>query len=701
MKTGKRKRIRKTETGKTRKSSGIMGRLIRAFLVPIAFIVILGFVSYKTASDTIKTKVEDSSKSTISSMSMYCDLMAESVSSKALEMVVGENLSSYYETYYEQNSSKAMQYWNNTKKDLLQMQAAAKYMDNYHIISENGKNITSTSHSMGNDPYTGFMESPEGQYFSENAAQKNAWFGYHTFLDDQFQTSPDSYALVFYQKFLQGNTWFILDISTSTIEEMLKEMDFGSNSIKALVTPDGREILRVQQGDKDEAYENTGSGPVFTDKDFYAASKTEKEAGTRYVEYNGGTYLYAYAPVGETGIMLCGLIPQDNILKEVLFIRNICIIMVIFASIIAFIIGSKIAADVSKSIKVMTKGMGKAAQGDLTLHLVMKRKDEFDMLASGMNDMLLGMRTLLTDMKKFGNKVKEMSDGVAVKSETIHSSIREISSAVDEVSAGTQTQAREAEISNGKMLNFAKKVDNVCESTAHMGNTMHRTTTAVEQGRVIVDELNRKSETTVAITKTLMENINDVQERSSEIEKFVDIINNIAKQTNLLSLNASIEAARAGENGRGFAIVAEEIRKLADESMQAGNNIKNIVGNISETTRITTDSAKEAGDIVFSQADALEETIQVFGEIDRCVETLIRGLKDIADSIQTIDAEKKEVQDAIGRISIVSEQTAAATEEVTATLDEEVRIISNLTKDVERLKEEADELEHSMNKFTV
>lgn len=699
MKIGKRKKIKKVEKRKIKKSSSIMGRLISAFLVPIAFIMILGFVSYKTASDTIKTKVEDSSKSTISSMSMYCDMLAGSVSSKALEMVVGENLSSYYGTYYAQNNSKSIQYWNNVKKDLLRMQVSVKYVDSYHIISEHGKSITSASYSIGNDPYTGLMESPEGQYFLENNAQKNAWFGYHTYLDKQFQISPDGYALVFYQKFPQGNTYLMLDITTTTVEDMLKAMDFGSNSIKALVTLDEREIIRAQQGEEDVAYEGTDS--VFTNKDFYATSKMEKEAGSQYVKYNGGIYLYVYAPVGETGIMLCGLIPQDNILKEVTFIRNICIAMVIFASVIAFIIGSRIAADMGKSIKVMTKGMGKVAEGDLTLNFIMKRKDEFDMLANGMNDMLFGMRTLLTDMKKFGNKVKEMSDDVAVKSEVINASIREISSAVDEVSAGTQTQAKEAEISNNKMLGFAKKVDIVCEGTAHMGNTIHRTTTAVEQGRVIVDELNRKSETTVAITKILMENINNVQERSSEIEKFVDTINNLAKQTNLLSLNASIEAARAGENGRGFAVVAEEIRKLADESMQAGNNIKNIVGNIAETTRITTDSAKEAEDIVFEQAGALGETIQIFGEINQCVEALVNGLRGITDSIQTISIEKEEVQDSIRNISVVSEQTAIATEEVTAALDEEVKIIYNLVRDVELLKEDADALEYLICKFTI
>lgn len=221
------------------------------------------------------------------------------------------------------------------------------------------------------------------------------------------------------------------------------------------------------------------------------------------------------------------------------------------------------------------------------------------------------------------------------------------------------------------------------------------------QGRIIVDELNKKSETTVSITKILVENINDVQEQSSAIEGFVDTINSIAKQTNLLSLNASIEAARAGENGRGFMVVAEEIRKLADESMQAGKNIKKIVESILATTEKTTESAREAETIVFEQAGALQETIEVFGEINQCVEILVNGLKDIADNMQMMSGEKEQVQNSISHISIVTEQAAVATEEITSTLDKQVKIVSDLAKNVELLKQEADALDQSISRFVV
>lgn len=681
------------------KGASIKGTLIKSFFVPILLIIILGVVSYMTASSTIKHKVEESSENTISAMGMYADLLTSTVGSKAQELVMGDDLSSYYETYWKKSDNAAMTYWRNSKQDLLQLKSSVSYLYSYNIIPENGIALTSATGNMGEDVYAKFVESPEGKFMIEGGNLRNAWLGYHTTLDEQLNISTDRYGIAFFQKFFSVNTYLVLDITTETINEMLDGMDFGDNSIKAMISQDGREIIRMQQ--KGENITMEAGEPAFTDKEFYLNSVSSSEAGSEYVKYDGKSYLYVYAPVGETGIMLCGLIPQDNIVKEVSSIRNICIIMIILACIIAFVIGSRIATGMSKSVKVMVASMDKVAEGDLTQNFDIKRKDEFGTMAKGLNEMITGMRMIMTDMKVFGNEVKDMADSVATKSEIINTSVREISAAVDEVATGAQTQAHEADASKTKMAGFAEKIDGVCTGTEEMGNTIDKATAAVEQGRIIVDDLSKKSGTTVEITKILVDNINDVQERSSEIEGFIDTVNSIAQQTNLLSLNASIEAARAGEHGRGFAVVAEEIRKLADESMQAGKNIKRIVENIVETTQKTTDSAREAETIVNAQAVSLTETIQVFGEINQCVEGLVSGLKEIADSMQTIDAEKEQIQDSITNISVVSEQAAAATQEVTATLESQVQIIADLAQGIEQLRQEADALDQSISIFTV
>lgn len=674
----------------------IKSTLLKAFLVPVALIIILGSVSCLLATKMIKGKVEEASRNTISAMGMYSGLLTGNVSSKALEMSVGENLSSYLK-FAKVNQMKAAQYLSKVKKDFIQAEASVKYIYSFHLITEGSAGLTSMTADLDENAWQGFMDSNEGKYLQENPSQGQAWLGYHSYLDQQLSIPPERYAVSFYQKLPKRNAYLVLDISTALVEEMLDGMDFGESSIKAMISPDGREIVRIQSGDKNMILE-TGDA-VFTNKDFYLESKETGGAGSSYVEYNGEKYLYVFAPAGETGIMLCGLIPQNNIVEEVRSIWNLTIVMILLACVIAFVIGSGIAMKIGRAVKTMTEGMGRAAQGDLTCNFVIESRDELGTLAQGLNDMLASIRILMGDMQKFGIKVKEMADVVAEKSDTIHTSIREISQAVDDVAAGAQKQAHEADMSNGMMTGFARKVDDVCAGAEDMGNTIDRATTAVGKGRVIIDTLNKKTETTVAITKVLVEDINDVKERSSAIEGFIDTINSIARQTNLLSLNASIEAARAGENGRGFMVVAEQIRKLADESMEAGKNIKKIVESIVSTTQKTTVSALEAESIVDGQAQAFGETIEVFGEIGQCVENLVEGLKAIADNMQLMGREKDQVQNSMGHISVVTEQAAVATEEITSALDGQVEIISDLAGSVERLKQEADALDESMGRF--
>lgn len=566
-----------------RKKRSIKGTLMKAFLVPIMLIVILGVVSYMTASNTITSKVEEASKSSILAMSMYCDLLMNNVSAKALEKVTGDNLTSYYEAYYKQDSSEGAELWRNAKNDLLQTSASVNYIYSYHIIPEKGEPITSSSGKIGEDAYSDFAQSDEGKTMIEQKAKKG-WFGYHSWIDEELSISSDRYALTFIQKFMNVNAYLLMDIKMETVDEILESTDLGNNAIKALVSPDGREIVRVQQEDGDTKYEGDFGGIVFTDKDFYKESAIAEEEESKYVDFAGDRYLYVYAPVGKTGVMLCGLIPQDNIVNEIIFIRNLCFFMVGLAVIIAFVIGSKIASNIGSTVHGVTSGLEEVAKGDFTQNFQVTRKDEFEVLAEGLNNMLSGMKSIIDNIRGFGNCVVEMSDEVAYKSQMIRNAMQDISESADEVSYEMQKQVKEVETGNDKMVDFAEKIRGVCGKAENMQAAVYETTEVVKQGNDIVNGLQRKSELTIEITKALVGHIGSVQQKSSEIENFVTIINNIAGQTNLLSLNASIEAARTGEKGRGFAVVAEEIRKLADESMQAGKHIKEVVDSIAVLT---------------------------------------------------------------------------------------------------------------------
>lgn len=672
----------------------IMQTLLVGFLVPVVMMIILGVVCYNTAASGMISKYQESAESTVTAVGNYFDLICTSISSKALELIGDGDVADYYGKYYKKQDAQSMESMRNARTLLGNAKATNKYMYSYSVVPEEGTYLTSLTGAMSSQPYEDFKASTEGQYFVENSTARNAWLGYHTYLDESLNSLPKNYAIVFYQRLAKGDSYLIFDVDMNVVMTMLEQMDFGDGTIKALVSKDGREVVSVQGKEEEEITEQ-----YFVGQKYYEETKGTEESVAKSVRYNGKRYSYIATPVGKTGAMICTLIPRSNLMGQANQIKFITIVLVILAAAAALATGGFISTGISREVKKMTIGISKVAEGDLAGTFDTKRKDEFGILSGSLNKMLASMRNLMQDMKGFGDKVNEMAADVSERTENLDDSIQNTAQTMDEVAKGVQSQAEETETANEKMIAFSDNINKVSDQTSSMGQAADQAIEAVGQGREIVQDLNAKSDSTMELTRVLVQDINEVQKNSQEIQNFVEVINSIAGQTNLLSLNASIEAARAGEAGRGFAVVAEEIRKLADQSKESGNRIQKIVAGIEGTTEKTTESAKKAESMVMEQAKALEETVQVFGRIQSCVADLVDGIRQILDRLGDITSEKTMVQDAIQNISSVSEELAASTQEVTATLGEQTGSVGKLAQKSEELKKASHELEASISRF--
>lgn len=696
--------------GSNKKS--ILGTLLVAFMVPVVLMITLGVVSYHTASSGIVDKYKESAQSTVSAVGDYFNLVCTNISNKALEMITNSDVGDYYDKYYGKQESKALETFRSAKSDIGNAKSTNKNIYSCTVIPEAGAYLSTLSGGMTETPMADFSNTAEGQYFVANSTQRNRWMGYQTYLDDNMQSKQEKYAMVYYQKLSKSDAYLVMSLDISVAEKMLGEMDFGKGSVKALVTYDGREVAFEQKadnpaeadGEKAASAEEDEAAAVkqwFVGSDFYESTKEAEEAGYMDVKIDGKKYVYIYTPVGNTKAMICTLIPQSNVLGQVGSIKYITIFMVILAAGAALVTGFVISTGISKTVREMSGGLAKVAQGDLTQDFATKRQDEFKELTGSLNAMIESMRGLMRDMKQFGSKVTGLAEDVSDKTGAINTSMQDIARAMDEVAGGVQGQAEDTESSNENMISFSENITTVTEKTSHMGQTADKAIEAVEQGRVIVQELSGKSDTTVSLTRVLVNDIDAVQKNSEEIKSFVDVINSIAGQTNLLSLNASIEAARAGEAGRGFAVVAEEIRKLADQSKESGNKIHEIVKKIGETADKTTASAREAESMVNEQARALQETVNVFGMIQDCVGELVEGIRLITQRLEESMLEKDKVENSLQNIASVSEEVAASTQEVTATLGEQVSVVQTLKEEVEMLRSDALELDKSIEKFKI
>lgn len=679
----------------TRGKRSIMQTLLLAFLLPVALMIVLGVVSYNAASSGIVSKYQESALSTLTAVGNYYGLICTDINARATELVGKSDVADYYNKYYKKKD-KAGEYYRSAQEILKNTALSDAFIENYTIIPETdkGSSLSSITGSMTDTPYADFMATAEGEYFANNPTIRNAWMGYHHYLDSCLDSDEEDYGLVFYQKMTKADTYLIFDISLEDITDSLMDMDFGKGSVSAVVTRDNREIA-VESGSDGALSETT----YFVGNSFFEDTRNTEEAYTHQVKVNGKTYVYMVSPIGQTGAVVCALIPKSVLLAQANAIKYVTIVFVILAGLAALATGLGISMGISSSVRSMSKGLAKVADGDLTNTFQTKRKDEFKTLTVSLNAMMKSMHGIMGEMKTFGSQVESMSSDVSERTDEISDAMRELSQVMDEVAKGVQSQAEETEQSNDKMLAFSDNIIDVTSRTSAMSDSADKAIASVEQGKVIVQELNEKSNEAVKLTDELVLDIDEVQKSSREIQSFVEIINGIAEQTNLLSLNASIEAARAGQAGRGFAVVAEEIRNLADQSKESANRIKTIVTAINATTKKTSDSARKAESMMADQSKSLDQTVEVFGEIRDCVSGLVEDIRNVLEKMEVISTERASVQDSIQNISAVSEEVAASTQEATATLTNQAETISQLAVRVQKLSEETKVLDESIAKF--
>ncbi len=583
--------------------------------------------------------------------------------------------------------------------DLNVKQNGNGFVENIYIIPGESLQMISTYDS--DAEVSGFYQDLSG---SAEAAcletLKGSWLGAHEYIDQVLSKhysnySSDNYACSYIRPMTTKRACIVVDYSSERIGDVLRNLSLGEGSIAAFITADGRELLL----ENDVIVKNSEFS--FVNQPYYIESMEDTAAAIiDYVTYQNEQYLFMLSKSYQNGSAICALVPISLVNARADTIQSITVLMVIVACLIAAAAGIFITIGIASTIRQISRKLELVSGGDLTVSLK-GRTDEFKILVRSIENMIHNSRNLIVQVLKTTENVSSSTENLTEASNILTNSNNQISTAVDEMDQGVNRQAADAQDCLVQMDELSQRITRAVDSVKRMGAITNDTKEVITSSMATMDELTDKSADTTNITKNVTSNIRNLEESLSQVEKFVDTINNIAEETNLLALNASIEAARAGEAGRGFAVVAQSVSSLSDGAITAAKQIQDVMGQIKGNANDTVNVAAQAEVIVSKQSETVNDTIHAFKNMNGYLKNLIDEIVSLESIIESMERHRNDTLAAIESISAVSEETAASVSTVNDSLKDQITIVNNLHNSALELQERAKELSHAVNAFKI
>ena len=422
---------------------------------------------------------------------------------------------------------------------------------------------------------------------------------------------------------------------------------------------------------------------VVMGKDHYAAYQPLKDTTGKTIGM-----LFVGVSIEEMNDMLIGLIFSSTV-------AAIAVIVLICAVASNFVIG-KMTGQLNGVVDAMKKISG----GNLSFEdLKIKTLDEIGTLSKGVNDMKARLKKLLTDIAQCSERLAASSEELTAGTQQTNESITVVAQNMEVLTQGTVDQSKTIQALEDRIQEMRDRVEELRATSQEMEKIARDSASNAANGKAKVDAaifaMKKISEQVSSSAKV----VGELGKRSDEIGEIVETISGIAGQTNLLALNAAIEAARAGEHGRGFAVVSEEVRKLAEQSAEAATTIAKLVATIQADTTSAVESIERGNDSVKEGTQSIAETGEALQGIEQQSTKLTANVTKSLEDLTAVDASNEEILSAVAKVRNLSgkatenaDSISAATQQQTATMQE----IANASR---TLAELASEMNSDVSQF--
>ncbi|MCY7886258.1 methyl-accepting chemotaxis protein [Bacillus spizizenii] len=652
------------------KQRSITRKLLVSFLsILIIPVVILAVIAYQSASSSLDRQMMGSALENVQQLN---EIINTTIGEK-------ENSAAYFSEWltkerYNAKSNASI------KEKFSQYISINKDVESIYTSDKNGRFTRYPDLQMPSD-----YNPVERDWYKKAVANKGK-----VVVTDPYKTaSTNTMVVTIAQQTKDGSGVIAINMTIENLLKTTKKVNIGKQGYAFIMTKDKKVV----------AHPNETSGTEL--KGDWLEKMLNDDKGDFQYTLDGDKKKMAFDTNKLTGWKIGGTMYLDEIHEAAQPVLHIALIVLATAIIIGIIVMTLIIRSITTPLKQLVGSSKRISEGDLTETIDIRSKDELGELGKSFNNMASSLRSLIHTIQDSVDNVAASSEELTASAAQTSKATEHITLAIEQFSNGNEKQNENIETAAEHIYQMNDGLTNMAQASEVITDSSVQSTEIASEGGKLVHQTVGQMNVIDKSVKEAEQVVRGLETKSKDITNILRVINGIADQTNLLALNAAIEAARAGEYGRGFSVVAEEVRKLAVQSADSAKEIEALIIEIVKEINTSLGMFQSVNQEVQTGLDITDKTEISFKRISEMTNQIAGELQNMSATVQQLSASSEEVSGASEHIASISKESSAHIQDIAASAEEQLASMEEISSSAETLSSMAEELRDMTKRFKI